>query len=251
MSTMKWNATLYDSKHAFVSDYGKSLLSLLDAQPGERILDLGCGTGHLTHEIAETGAQVTGIDSSPEMIEAARKAYPELSFFVMDARTFHFETPFHAVFSNAVLHWIPEAEQVAQRIVAALQPGGRFVAEFGGKGNVATIIFGVQQAAQEVAHLKPASSWYYPSISQYTALLEQQGLEVRLAQLFDRPTKLEGEQGMRNWIMMFGQQLLQAIPTQQQAAVIARAEEILRPQLHHDGTWYADYRRLRIVAYKV
>ncbi len=251
MPAMKWNASLYDSKHSFVSDYGKSLLSLLDANPGERILDLGCGTGHLAHEIAETGAQVTGIDSSPEMIDVARKRYPELSFYVMDARTFHFETPFHAIFSNAVLHWIPEAEQVAQSIVATLQPGGRFVAEFGGKGNVATIISGVQQAAQEVAHIEPASSWYYPSIGQYTALLEQQGLEVRLAQLFDRPTKLEGEQGMRNWIMMFGQQLLQAIPAEQQESVIARAEDILRPRLYHDGTWYADYRRLRVVAYKV
>jgi trans-aconitate methyltransferase len=110
-----WDATFYDQKHRFVSEYGKSLIPLLDPQPGELILDIGCGTGHLTQAIAESGAHVIGIDSSASMIETARAAYPDLEFLVADARHFSFPTPFDAVFSNAVLHWIPEAEEVVRK----------------------------------------------------------------------------------------------------------------------------------------
>jgi len=153
MPKNNWNASLYDQKHSFVSEYGKSLIPLLEPQAGESILDIGCGTGHLTKAIAEADAHVVGIDSSASMIETARTTYPDLKFLVADARNFSFPTPFDAVFSNAALHWIPEAEEVVRSIAAALKPGGRFVAEFGGKGNIATIISAFQQSLREVADL--------------------------------------------------------------------------------------------------
>src|ERR1700739_4422514 len=131
-----WDAKLYDAKHDFVWKYGSDLVSLLDPRAAERILDLGCGTGHLAARIAESGAEVTGVDQSAEMVAAARVAYPNLKFEVADARQLSFRDEFDAVFSHATLHWIHEAEPVLQGIQRALRPGARFVAELGGKGNI-------------------------------------------------------------------------------------------------------------------
>ncbi|HKD75746.1 MAG TPA: class I SAM-dependent methyltransferase [Ktedonobacterales bacterium] len=246
-----WNPTLYDQKHSFVFGFGQDLVALLDPKQSDRILDLGCGTGHLTHAIDASGAQVVGIDASPEMIATAQAAYPDIAFHLMDARDFTFDEPFDAVFSNAVLHWITEAEQVAQRIAAALKPGGRFVTEFGGKGNVAAIISAMQQATREVLGTPIDLGWYYPSIGEYASLLERQRLETRSALLFDRPTLLEdGDQGFRNWIQMFRGRALQDIPDDARERVLSIAEDRARDTLFHDGSWHADYRRLRIVAVK-
>lgn len=249
MPTNNWNASLYDQKHSFVSEYGKSLIPLLEPQPGESILDLGCGTGHLTKAIAETGAHVVGIDSSPSMIETARTTYPDLEFLVADARDFSFPTTFDAIFSNAALHWIPEAEEVVRCIVAALKPGGRLVAEFGGKGNIAAIISAFQQSLQEVTGMEEDLGWYYPSIGEYASLLEQHSLTVRLAMLFDRPTKLEdGEKGLRNWLLMFRGDILQKVPDEVRSQVLERTEAKARDVLFREDHWVADYRRLRVVA---
>ncbi len=246
-----WNATLYDQKHAFVFSYGRSLLALLEPQPGERILDVGCGTGHLTQAIASAGAQVVGIDSAPSMIEAARAAYPTLAFEVADVRDFSFPRPFDALFSNAVLHWVPEAEAAVRCMARALKVGGRLVLEMGGRGNVAALVAAVEEAAWELLQMRLTSPWFFPSLAEYASLLEHNDLEVRAAWLFERPTPLEdGERGLRIWLEMFGAPLLSAIPESQRAAVIARAEERARPRLFRAGQWIADYRRLRIVAYK-
>jgi len=134
-----WNPEFYDARHSFVWQRGADLIDLLDPQTEERILDLGCGTGHLTAQIAARGAEVMGIDSSAEMIEEARKHYPALEFRVADARDFSLGQPVDAVFSNAALHWIQPAERVVSCVWKALKPGGRFVAEFGGKGQRAEI----------------------------------------------------------------------------------------------------------------
>lgn len=251
MADTTWDAHLYDQKHSFVSGYGQHLLSLLDPQPGEKILDLGSGTGHLAKAIADKGAQVVGIDSAQTMVEAARTAYPELEFHVSDARTFTFPYQFDAVFSNATLHWIQEAEAVIKAISHALKPGGRLVLEMGGKGNVATIVAATRQAIRELLHSEIDSGWYFPSIGEYTPLLERHNFEVRSAFLFDRPTRLEdGEQGLRAWLQMFGGHLLQTVPTDVRPQVLARVEALAQDRLFQDGAWVVDYRRLRVLAYK-
>jgi trans-aconitate 2-methyltransferase len=251
MPDNKWDTSLYEQKHAFVYEYGKDLIPLLEAQPGELILDLGCGTGHLTHSIAESGAHVIGIDSSPSMIERAQSAYPQLEFYVKDARDFSFASPFDAVFSNATLHWIPEADQVAGCIAASLKPGGRFVAEFGGKNCVATIRTAVQKSFLELMHRETGFGWYFPSIGEYSSLLEKHDLEVRSALLFERPTPLEdGDMGLRNWIHMFGQRVFHDVPDDMKQQILKRTEDITRERLYNNGQWTADYTRLRIVACK-
>lgn len=247
-----WNVNLYEQKHAFVYEYGKGLIPILQPQPGEHILDLGCGTGHLTHAIAESGARVIGIDSSTSMIETARSTYPQLEFHVADARDFSFASLFDAIFSNATLHWIQEAEQVVQRISASSKPGGRFVAEFGGKGNVATITTAVQQSFQELMHREVDFGWYFPSIGEYASLLEKHNLDVHSALLFDRPTPLEdGEMGLRNWIHMFGERVFHNVPNDVKQQILARTEEKTRDRLFKNGQWFADYIRLRVMAYRV
>jgi trans-aconitate methyltransferase len=249
----EWNANLYDAKHAFVWKYGAELVSLLAPQAGERILDLGCGTGHLTAQIADSGANVVGADRSIEMIKAARKAYPNLQFEVSDARDLQYRAEFDAVFSNAVLHWIPEPERVIRNIGNALRPGGRFVAEFGGKGNIRRMQDAFERAWTELCDGGPVEidPWYYPSVSEYATLLEKNGFEVRFITLFDRPTALaDGEAGLRNWMMMFWSDYSAKLIPETREAFFRRVEELLRPDYFRDGQWWADYRRLRLATWK-
>ena len=249
----QWDAELYDNKHSFVSRLATDLVELLAPKSGEGILDLGCGTGHLTHNIAIRGAEVIGIDNAPTMIEQARKNYPNLKFEVADGTNLHFTEQFDAIFSNAVLHWIKEPEKVVSGIWRALKPGGRFVAEFGGKGNIKLITTAIYDAIQAAGYpINEALNYsYFPSIAEYGILLEQQGLELTFATLFERPTPLEeGEQGLQNWIRMFRNNLLAAVPSDKQPKILSDIENQLRSTLYRNGTWFADYRRIRVMAIK-
>lgn len=248
---MKWDTSLYDHQHAFVTRYGEGVLELLKARPGERILDVGCGTGHLTKKITEAGAEAVGLDSSAEMIAVACETYPDIKFVVADASDFSFDEPFDAVFSNAALHWVGRAEEAVICMSRALKSGGRFVVEFGGKGNVERITTALKQVILELVQVGTEHGNYFPSIGEYTPLLETHGLLVRNAMLFDRLTKLEdGADGLKNWIRMFRGRMMDVVPADLQPAVISRVEERVRGALWIDGSWHADYRRLRIVAEK-
>lgn len=242
-----WDPDDYDEGHSFVYEYGEGVVDLLDPQPDERVLDLGCGTGHLSAAIADRGATVVGLDRSAEMVGQARAAHPELRFREADAREFAVQTPFDAVFSNAALHWIDDADQdaVLSGVADALRPGGRFVAEMGGIGNVGTV---VEAARAELAERGYGTDnpWYFPSVGEYTPRLEDHGFEVRRAVLFDRPTELED--GMTGWLEMFGDGLLGPVPDDELPEVVEAIADRLRPALFEDGHWLADYRRLRFRA---
>jgi trans-aconitate methyltransferase len=247
----QWDAEAYDQKHAFVFEYGEDLLSLLAPQPGERILDVGCGTGHLTNKIAATGAQVVGLDSSPEMIATGRATYPEVEFVLADASDFSFAEPFDAIFSNAALHWVERAEAAVICMARALRPGGRFVIEMGGYGNIERIAVALEGAARDLLGREVTARNFFPRVSEYSSLLEKHGFEVRTAHLFDRPTRLEdGTSGLRHWIAMFRGQLLADASADERETILRRVEDVLRPVLFRDGSWFADYRRLRVTAIK-
>jgi trans-aconitate methyltransferase len=248
-----WNAGLYESKHSFVWQFGRDLLQVLSPQAGERILDVGCGTGRLSAEIASSGAEVLGIDYSPTMVSQARANFPILNFETQDACTMPYHGEFHAVFSNAALHWMQPANEVAAAMSRALKPGGRLVAEFGGRGNVQVLVDAAYGALRQLGIADPEryNPWYYPSVGVYATLLERHGLEVTLAAMFDRPTPLEGgASSLQDWFTMFGARLTEGLPPARIPEFMRLAETHAAPYLFRNGQWIADYRRLRIVARK-
>ncbi|MEK6302217.1 MAG: methyltransferase domain-containing protein [Acidobacteriota bacterium] len=250
----EWNTALYDGKHSFVWKYGEEVIELLAPQPGERILDVGCGTGHLTSRIASSGASIVGVDKSPRMIESARKSYPDLKFLESDATSLNFDSEFDAVFSNATIHWIKDQRALASAIWRALKPGGRFVAEFGGRGNLSAVRKALKRAMSSARHEVIAGGGlerYYPSIGEYATLLEAAGFRVTHAVHFERPTKLEnGERGLSDWLATFADNVLEPLTALERESVVGNVETQLRGELFRDESWFADYRRIRVIAIK-
>lgn len=252
MTDNEWEGNRYDDTVGFVTEYGDDVVDLLDPQRGERILDLGCGTGHLTATIAEAVGRegdVLGIDQSSEMVEEARAAHPALRFECVDATAFEATAPFDAVFSNAALHWIDDQDAVTERVAAALAPGGRYVAELGASGNVAAIVDAVCAELRDRGY-DADNPWYFPTIGEHASLLERHGFEVQYATVFDRPTPLDGPDGLREWLDVFGDSLFAPLSDAEREAVVSAVEDRLRPDWYDPDseTWTADYRRLRFVA---
>ncbi len=252
----QWDATRYDDAYSFVWKHGAGVIELLAPEAGEQILDLGCGTGHLTAQIAARGAEVIGLDRSAEMIATARRNYPRLRFEVADAERLRFnehlrfDAPFDAVFSNAAIHWMKDQRAIAAAVYQALRPGGRFVAEFGGQGNIRSIETALRHAIQQAGYAVSDEPYYYfPTVGEYASLLEGSGLRVTLAAWFERPTPLEGgAAGLRDWLAVFSDHFMSHVAAERYAEIITAVEDALRPALFRDGTWYADYCRLRVAA---
>ena len=199
----------------------------LDPQSNEHILDLGCGDGALTEKIAAAGARVVGVDSSPDFVEAAVKR--GLDVRLMDGHDLSFENAFDAVFSNAALHWMTRPDEVAAGIWRALKPGGRFVAEFGGHGNVAAIVTAMTAVAtMRDGDATLAHPWYFPTPDEYSAVLEGAGFEVERVELIPRPTPLPT--GMRAWLAIFRAPFFEQFGDKADDAY-ADAEALLRPSL--------------------
>lgn len=251
-----WDANLYDNKMSYVADYGKDIVDLLKPIAGENIIDLGCGTGDLTNSISKSGANPVGFDASWDMLQAAADKYPHLSFQHADARTFKSSTAQDAVFSNAALHWIKSPQPVITSVYQSLKVGGRFVAEMGGKGNVHILIQGISEVLQkdyglQEIEIRERIPWYFPSIAEYTALLEQAGFRVTFAQHFDRPTVLpDGEEGLNHWLASFSGDFFPEFFPAEKEDIYAKVKEQIRHAIFKENKWIADYKRLRVVAFK-
>lgn len=247
-SSNTWHPQTYAQNARFVSDLGEPLLELLDAKPGEAILDLGCGDGALTEKIAATGCAVIGADASLAQTQATKKR--GLNALVIDGRRFFFKRPFDAVFTNAALHWMKEAEDVVVNVAHCLKTNGRFVGEFGGKGNVATIRAALHDGLGRRG-IDPwtVDPWYYAAPEEYAKLLATHGFAVIYMELIPRPTQLPGD--ILGWLEVFAQPFTQAVAESQRKEFLDQMREALRPSLQNpDGTWYADYVRLRFKAVK-
>lgn len=240
-----WSPDTYERNVRFVSDLGAALVDVLDPRPGERILDLGCGDGALTVRIVERGAAVVGADASAPFVAAARAR--GLDARLIDGHALPFEAEFDAVFSNAALHWMIEPERVIAGVARALKPGGRFVGEFGGHGNVAAITTAMR-AVGEAMGGDPALAgpWFFPTASEYAALLAAGGLTVESVTLFGRPTPLPT--GMRGWLETMRAPFFAQFGARREEA-FERVERALEACLRdRAGTWIADYVRLRFSA---
>ncbi len=241
-----WSAETYDRNARFVSDLAGEVVAWLDPKPGEHILDLGCGDGALTEKLVALGLEVEGIDLSEDMLKAARAR--GLNVRLGDATTFTVDHPVDAVFSNAVLHWVRDPVAAIRRIKAALKPGGRFAAEFGGFGNVAAIVTALRAVAK-IHGGDPllTAPWYYPTDAEYRALLEAEGFKVDRIGLFPRPTPLPT--GVEGWLTAFRKPFFDQFPEGQRAEALATIIDLLRPVLaDQSGRWSADYVRLRVRA---
>ena len=243
-----WNPQQYAHDAAFVPELGSPVVDLLAPKAGERILDLGCGDGTLTMKLIASGASVLGIDANLQMIASAKAK--GIDAHVADAHALTFDREFDAVFSNAALHWMLNPDAVIDSVWRALKPGGRFVAEMGGKGNVAlldgTIRRVLTQRGIDVSGIKPL---YYPSVEEYKARLETSGFAVTYITLFERPTELPGD--AVEWYKVFRENFLARIPNAMLEETLAELRQTLAPNLRRaDRSWWADYVRLRFVARK-
>lgn len=246
-----WNAEGYDRNARFVSDLGSEILRWLAAKPGEHILDLGCGDGALTKKIQDIGANVIGIDQSPDLLEAAIArgidARP-IDAREMDVRELRPDGKFDAVFSNAVLHWIPDADRILTRIRDVLKPGGRFVAEFGGHGNVAAIVTAMRAVGQmRGGDTDLAGPWFFPTVKEYRGKLEKAGFDVLRCELFARPTPLPTD--MAGWLNTFRKPFFDQFEGAKRGQALSDVVELLRPVLcDKENIWTADYVRIRVEA---
>jgi trans-aconitate methyltransferase len=246
--SQKWNSCRYAENARFVSDLGGPVLDMLSPHPAERILDLGCGDGALTEMIKAKGAEVIGVDASPNMVAAARQKGIDAS--VVDAYQLEFSSEFDAVFSNAALHWMKrDPDAVLKGVSRALKPGGRFAAEMGGDGNVTAITVALCATLEDygVKDSDAIIPWYFPSADEYRERLKRAGFRIDYIELIPRPTPLPT--GMRGWLETFAIPFTSSMPENKREAFLDGVTERLRPALcDASGQWTADYVRLRFLA---
>jgi len=247
-ATQIWNTQDYQENAGFVHGLANGVFEWLGAQPGECILDLGCGQGQLTQRIASTGATVVGVDSSPQMVAAARERGIAAEEGRAEALPFA-DRSFDAVFSNAALHWVRDQDAMMSEVRRVLKPGGRFVAEMGGHGNIAAIRVALIAvlARHGYASLEDAVN-YYPTVEGYTKRLVHHGFRVEQMALIPRPTPLPSG-GMQGWLRTFRSGVLAGLPDALRESVVQETSTLLAEALRdEEGNWIADYVRLRFVA---
>jgi len=246
MSGQHWDPGRYARNARFVADLGEPVVDLLAPQPGERILDLGCGAGALTERLAALGAEVVGVDASADQVAAARER--GLDARVMDGTRLSFDEEFDAVFSNAAMHWMRDLAAVAAGVKRALRPGGRFVGEMGGAGNVAKVSEALMDAlGRRGIDGEAVYPWVFPSPDAFGLVLQDAGFDVESAELIDRPTPLPGD--VADWLHTFAEAFLNLLQAEDQPAFIEEVRAALAPKLlSAEGTWTVDYVRLRFAA---
>lgn len=243
-----WDSERYARNARYVADLATPVVELLAPRPGERILDLGCGDGALTEQLAAAGCRVVAVDTSEEQVSAARRR--GLDARVMNGERLAFQGEFDAVFSNSALHWMLAADAVIGGVWRALRPGGRFVAELGGQGCIAAIVAAIYAALARRGVDGPARNpWYFPSPDDYGPRLAAAGFGIEFMALIPRPTMLPG--GLDGWMETFAECFMAALPLASRPAFMAEVAAALRPQLcDGSGRWTADYMLLRFAATK-
>ncbi len=246
---IKWDAKEYKDNFSFVPKYGEDVLHLIEHKAPAFVVDLGCGNGIITNKLFEKGYQVLGIDNSLDMLEQAKKNYPTLSFLYADATTFQLQNKADVIFSNAVFHWINDQNALIRNLYSNLKSSGELVFEFGGYGCAEMIHSTLEKIFKEY-ELTYKRTFYFPTIAEYAALLEEHGFLVKYAVLFDRMTKQVGSNGLIQWILMFDKEPFIGVKEELKEKILVKAANILKSKLYYNGNWYVDYVRIRMRAIK-
>jgi trans-aconitate methyltransferase len=243
-----WDAEEYDAGFAFVTDYGRDLLDLLDVTPPARVLDVGCGTGVHAGLLAQRGFEVVGVDADEAPLQQARAAYPQVRFAVADVQRMALDETFDAAISNAALHWMPDQAAALRAIRAALTDGAPFVAEMGGERNVAVVDGALESAGAALGLDVPPIRKFFPTVAQQAVLLEDAGFGISLMQWFPRPTPLAAGQSPADWTRLFRADVWAEVPRDRWPALAAAVDDRCAA-LRTDSGWSIDYCRLRFVCH--
>lgn len=248
MANQKWDPELYAKNAGFVVEHGQSVLDLLAPKEGEMILDIGCGDGVLTKKLLKEKFRVFSVDASSEMVDAARAN--DVHARLVDAQELDYEDQFHAIYSNAAIHWMDDHYALVRGVWRALKPGGRFVAECGGEGCVRVIREGMKIALAKLGvDYKSRNPWKFPETGMFTKILENQGFTVTYIARIDRPTPISC--GLRGWLELFSQRHTEGMSNDDREKFYAEVEDRCKPRLWSEQNgWSADYVSLRFVAVK-
>lgn len=248
MSDKSWNPEDYRYETEFDPSLAKPVFELLEPKAGEKILDLGCGNGALTKELADMGCRVVGVDSSPKMVAAAKALGVDAR--LLDGERLHLDEKFDAVMSNAALHWMSDHYAVVRGVWGVLNPSGRFAAECGGEGCIRIIREGMKIALiKRGIDYKARNPWKYPELGTYSKILENQGFKISYIARIDKPTPLPD--GLRDWLEVFAKNHVEGFTDEEREAFFKEVEDYCRPMLYtKENGWVADYVRLRFLAVK-
>ena len=211
MSTYNWNAKDYERHSQAQQKWARELIGKLDLTGTENVLDLGCGDGKVTAEIARSiySGSVIGVDNSRSMIELAKEQYqpdkhPNLSFRVMDASSLSFEERFDVVFSNAALHWVKNHEPVVKGLYKSLKSGGKILLQMGGKGNASYILSVLDEIQSYPEWQQYFDNFEFPygflGIEEYEKLLLESGFNINRVELIPKDMEHAGKSGLKGWI---------------------------------------------------
>lgn len=246
--TNKWNADKYNKHADFVSNLATPVVDLLNPIENEKILDLGCGDGTLSVKIEKFNTKVIAVDLSQSMVDKTKEK--NIEAYVMSATELNFNNEFDAVFSNAVLHWVKDSKIAINKINTSLKNNGRFIAEFGGYGNIKFLTDAMQKVFNNHQEYGTFNNpWYFPSDKDYKKLLEDNGFKVEYIELIPRSTSIDD---ISNWLNIFANGIISHLTNEQQLNFKQEARKILKPKIYTEKHgWVVDYVRLRFKAIKV
>ncbi len=231
MNTYSWNAKDYERNSEAQQKWAKELIANLNLTGAEDILDVGCGDGKVTAEIARLagGGSVVGVDNSKQMIELAQEKYsqdrhPNLSFQIMDASDLAFEGRFDVAFSNAALHWVKNHKPVIEGLYKSLRVGGKIHLRMGGKGDAEGMLSIMDDLSASDKWAQYFTEFEFPftflGVDEYQALLRESGFSIKRVELMPKDMTHDGKSGLEGWIRTTWLPYMQRIPTEQRKAFI-------------------------------
>ncbi|AKB56581.1 SAM-dependent methyltransferase [Methanosarcina sp. A14] len=258
-----WDPKLYSSNSSAQKNWGFELLAKLNLKGNERFLDVGCGDGKLSAEVAKNlpEGSVLGIDLSEEMITFARNHYsqekfPNLAFMQANASELTFDSEFDIVFSNAVLHWIKVPEAALKGFLKSLKPGGVFLAQLGGKGNAAEILKTLDYMLENEKWSSYFRDFVFPygfyGPEEYGKWLKDAGFLIKRLELISKDIALHGESRLFAWIASTWHPYIQRIPPELKEDFINELVTLLVKNYPPDDKGYVrvQMKRLEIEAYR-